>query len=905
MKKTIKVFKLPSGEDGSFIYNDLISTGKFSNIWAFFNSVEELNKREFDLLEKHNGYHGIKWFTWKNWALNKEENILSDSMKWRMCKTAIDKLGREAVFPINKLINSKGYLEQMVKLFEDIKRSGITELNADLLQNSSSIFKELISIYNNYSELMIDRNIFDLDTNNINESNRLIKKNKWEVDIIVIEDKGSFDGWEIPLLKHALKLGVEIIFIIPEESETNFISSYLNADVIETSIEKTIEKPVISKVLKASSLELLCEEALIWAMEKRDLSPEIILLDSNIWNALIGKAEQLNIPLMYNWRTPITKSKNGRFFHSYIKWREDTDNQETTQELMRQEMWQYYIGEKYGYRNSDEHIDEDSFEIEDSSKLDELLDKESSILVFEAINNIVEVVEIKYTEEDWSWVKQIYKSLTNYSKAAGINSDEVTNMWMEEILEGSIYSVGEDCGIHVTTIEQSLESRGVSRLFLGASSEVPGKVQLPFYASGKLGEEIETLGIRVIGIDKVEKWNRKLRESLISTKGELTIGYVTRDYLDESVQGASEWVYDYLGNSVKYVIRKSSFQSDEQWRNDKTGQLRSVKDYKFESNVPLVQKVRWEAIDKRAERNPLYMGLWDMKDANNSYSYSVTALERYNYCPFAFGCDQIFTTEKDENSEARMKLGSLIHRCLEIYYKKIKNGDFDFDIVNENVIIGIIDTLWGELDQNNNPELSDGVKAWAIETLTNWIQMDLERLKNVVPKTFPSEFELQISMKRTAKSGDYCIYGKIDRVDLSADGEMIIIDYKQKNAPTSGDAVNNISLQMPIYTSALGQDKVIATMYGLISPVKYQYLFKNPEKELKDGRKRPYNLTNYEEYFETLHVLLDDIVDNIREGRYLVEPKLCFKDYCPYADICRYNDEEGENNGDGSATDGD
>jgi len=45
--------------------------------------------------------------------------------------------------------------------------------------------------------------------------------------------------------------------------------------------------------------------------------------------------------------------------------------------------------------------------------------------------------------------------------------------------------------------------------------------------------------------------------------------------------------------------------------------------------------------------------------------------------------------------------------------------------------------------------------------------------------------------------------GKIDRVNLSPDGQFVVIDYKSGTAPSATEIANGLRLQLPLYLMAV------------------------------------------------------------------------------------------------------
>ena len=55
----------------------------------------------------------------------------------------------------------------------------------------------------------------------------------------------------------------------------------------------------------------------------------------------------------------------------------------------------------------------------------------------------------------------------------------------------------------------------------------------------------------------------------------------------------------------------------------------------------------------------------------------------------------------------------------------------------------------------------------------------------------------------TTPEGPIQFRGKIDRVNLSADGQFVVIDYKSGTAPSATEIANGLRLQLPLYLMAV------------------------------------------------------------------------------------------------------
>lgn len=224
---------------------------------------------------------------------------------------------------------------------------------------------------------------------------------------------------------------------------------------------------------------------------------------------------------------------------------------------------------------------------------------------------------------------------------------------------------------------------------------------------------------------------------------------------------------------------------------------------------------------------------------------SVSQLEEYAKCPFAYYANRVLRLGKEEKLELEitaMEQGSILHTIAHKFYSELR----DYQIANGGAPIASYDgknlylidldknkrdEYWAllkvraleELDKINNNEVFFEIDRneiiganGKIGILEKWLDSELERADkywNYKPTLFEYEFGLNANSNANAVdiSEILKLKGKIDRIDAQIDPEtgelaIIICDYKNKKAFDKKNdfskIINGEAFQMPLYLAA-------------------------------------------------------------------------------------------------------
>jgi len=316
---------------------------------------------------------------------------------------------------------------------------------------------------------------------------------------------------------------------------------------------------------------------------------------------------------------------------------------------------------------------------------------------------------------------------------------------------------------------------------------------------------------------------------------------------------------------------------------------------------------------------------------NDSMIYSPTMFESYGLCPFHFYLKYVLHLRAMSEVELKISskdLGGLFHRIAFRFYanrKKegIRNVTME-DLPNAIEAIKKIaqdefkaysfddDPVWSSLKQR-----IVGISGGRTGILEAFVKQEAKGL----PSCFsPANFELSIGRTASMDLSDACsrvdpvsldlgsgepsrvlMQGRIDRLDVTEDGQFMVIDYKTGAInPSHKDIVSGISFQLPLYI------RCIETCYpGMQGIAGAYYIIKSDgdiSKKVVLGDKK------YIDIFESLsrsHGIKDDYqeilssslrtvkkyIQDMRNGVFhpTVFAGKCPR-YCDYKTICRFND---------------
>lgn len=269
---------------------------------------------------------------------------------------------------------------------------------------------------------------------------------------------------------------------------------------------------------------------------------------------------------------------------------------------------------------------------------------------------------------------------------------------------------------------------------------------------------------------------------------------------------------------------------------------------------------------------------------------SVSRLERYLDCPFKFYASQVLSLEEppeDEDTRTPLERGLFLHELFERFFtawKEAGHGAITASLLPE------AQQRFAAIAAEALATLSDGEAA--IERLKLFgtagspgiarrvLAMEVTRGVAVVDRLL--EYEIEGAFTFTAIDGrarTLSLRGKVDRIDLLADGTFHLIDYKTRAVPDPRRA-----LQLPIYSVCVEQR--LAGYRGRTWTLgEASYLSYEGTEPLVGLVRKTEELRG--RLAEAQGQMLD-VLDGIAAGHFPPRPaerSLC--NYCAFAAVCR------------------
>jgi ATP-dependent helicase/DNAse subunit B len=219
---------------------------------------------------------------------------------------------------------------------------------------------------------------------------------------------------------------------------------------------------------------------------------------------------------------------------------------------------------------------------------------------------------------------------------------------------------------------------------------------------------------------------------------------------------------------------------------------------------------------------------------NDTGLFSITALELYAFCPMKYFLQRLLHLPDDEEEDEEifnaMERGSLLHKILFEFYSQLKaRNQHNQPWMHDQLLQDIAHRYLDQLPYEGVIWLLEKEKILGNNDQKGLLRRFLEiEQEAIVSGTYRPEFfefgfglsrdrdesdDRSVSSPLQLKQGDKKIRvsGKIDRIDIDAAGNALVIDYKSgkgKNAAIK-DMYAGTSLQLPVYMAAV--EKLLKT----------------------------------------------------------------------------------------------
>jgi DNA helicase-2/ATP-dependent DNA helicase PcrA len=255
---------------------------------------------------------------------------------------------------------------------------------------------------------------------------------------------------------------------------------------------------------------------------------------------------------------------------------------------------------------------------------------------------------------------------------------------------------------------------------------------------------------------------------------------------------------------------------------------------------------------------------------------SVSSIEPYEKCPKQFWYEYVLDALPENQSKTALVKGDLFHKIVEQSSKHQleSNNAETYDVLEQQLndkwkfctsFAYIAESVKKENEDKNS--LKPALKSFA-----NWT------------KTTPNKI-VALEYDFTIKIGGIPFKGKIDRLDETPEGELVIIDYKTGGKKKKIEKINE-SIQLNVYCMAVKESK------WKDKPIKLASFF-YPEKSLEtidpvsgkaEGQWFDYEVNDVD--VKNVREKLEEYITNIKAGKFDATPDEWGCKYCDYKDVC-------------------
>lgn len=285
---------------------------------------------------------------------------------------------------------------------------------------------------------------------------------------------------------------------------------------------------------------------------------------------------------------------------------------------------------------------------------------------------------------------------------------------------------------------------------------------------------------------------------------------------------------------------------------------------------------------------------YDLLENSEVKILSPSALETFQKCPFTYFARQTLglkTFPEIDLDFDRRSAGEALHYLFEVIMKRGLSSwnEIELDLLLEQTkkthFASVVEALW------------EVQKKKMLKLCQKFLQFE-KKWRQEYPQI--KETKTEVSWKGQFQGTEY--RGRIDRIDISAQNEMVVIDYKLSGSQLKGahNWIENGSLQMLFYIHALEngwasgiEGQVIASFYFVIKNFSRETGFELDTEIpgfFKNTKKRGQKL-NFEKKKELLNTFEDRVkllTDKIQNGE--IKPLPTDEKFCTHCDwrrLCR------------------
>ncbi len=266
---------------------------------------------------------------------------------------------------------------------------------------------------------------------------------------------------------------------------------------------------------------------------------------------------------------------------------------------------------------------------------------------------------------------------------------------------------------------------------------------------------------------------------------------------------------------------------------------------------------------------------------------SVSQLNRYANCPYQFFCSHVLKLDPAEEVSLELgarEHGNLVHDVLQAFWQEHLEGPLPDLEDGQARIEALLRSEYSRL------EAKPSVKI--IRTMRDFVRRDLEfARKGFRPRYLEKWFQ---GLAIDTSAGTVAIRGRIDRIDLNADGAYVLYDYKTGSTPQIKAMLEGKDVQIAAYLLAaegiLPQGQNVGAAYYVIGDRSRRGLF-HEDYYTQIGVSKGKNVLSeqgFAQQNQKFAEILQACGESILKGHFPIEPassRTC--SFCAFQGICR------------------
>lgn len=183
-------------------------------------------------------------------------------------------------------------------------------------------------------------------------------------------------------------------------------------------------------------------------------------------------------------------------------------------------------------------------------------------------------------------------------------------------------------------------------------------------------------------------------------------------------------------------------------------------------------------------------------------TFSPSEIETYLACPYRWFYERAVRAEELDREFGIVDEGSLAHDLLAEVYRRAPElmGRARVTPANLSAALSAVERLHAE--QVAAAEGAPLPERLSRQAVLGWAQRLLSDDASFLPGFAPLHIEWSFEDTRI-EPGGYALAGRVDRVDVDAEGRAVVIDYKRSGVTKAAEIVPMGKVQLPLYAAAV------------------------------------------------------------------------------------------------------